>query len=281
MLKLCERPSCGNQFTPRSSKARFCSKSCWYSFKSESRPLKICAHCGSEFVVRNRAYLQRGGARFCSYSCSAQKCTIDHTYFDQITSEPQAYWLGMLYADGHNHQNGTGVSLGLQKCDSYLVYALREALHSTHTVHESDTYTTIQLSSPSLSQALAQLGCHQGKKSHTIRFPKLPVPLIRHFIRGFFDGDGWITPRHNKKAAPYWTWGIYSSSSLFIRDLEQLLQEANFRVSLVVSAVGTTLKLSGRSQFPSLLSFLYADATVWLSRKRLLLEQAAHVDQPI
>lgn len=54
-------------------------------------------------------------------------------------------------------------------------------------------YSRIQISSKTLTADLLKLGC-TPRKSLTLKFPNDGIfksnDLIRHFIRGYFDGDG-------------------------------------------------------------------------------------------
>lgn len=63
----------------------------------------------------------------------------DHAYFDDVSDEPRAYWLGFLFADGcvRDSANGTAapiLTLGLAECDRGHVEAFRAALGSTHKI---------------------------------------------------------------------------------------------------------------------------------------------------
>ena len=50
-------------------------------------------------------------------SKASRKYSFDEHYFDNIDNEHKAYWLGLLMADGYNHETKTCVSLRLQGQD--------------------------------------------------------------------------------------------------------------------------------------------------------------------
>jgi hypothetical protein len=279
---ICNHSLCRREFFPRQQGRRFCSRSCWYHYRTAQRAKAVCVRCGQEFVIKNSAYLRRGGARFCSKTCSARRVPVNEHYFDHVTSEAQAYWLGLVFSDGHNYRAATGLALSLHRSDGKLVEQFRDALGSGHALSKQKGQVALQVSSPPLSAALERLGCPRGKKSYIIRFPVIDPELTRHFIRGVFDGDGWMTARLQKTRPPYWTWGVYSKSGGFMEDIQNRLTLSGIRGSLSCGkSGGTTLKVVGRPVFPVLYEYLYDGATVWLPRKRTLVEQAAQQVRPL
>jgi hypothetical protein len=227
------------------------------------------------FVIKNMADVRRGKAKFCSPTCSARRVAINEHYFDDICTEEQAYWLGLLFTDGHNHSTNGGLTLSLHKGDVELVEQFRTALGSGHKLSEVGEQWVLQVSSPPLAQALERAGCPRGKKSRIIQIPLLLGGLTRHFIRGAFDGDGWMTARKCVHLPPYWTWGIHSDSARFTTDIQQAFQDVGIRgTTSPKKGRGLTLKVAGRAVFPALYHYLYNDATVWMPRKRILIERA-------
>lgn len=58
------------------------------------------------------------------------------------------------------------------------------------TAHES---FGVDITSSKLCNSLVQLGFGYNKSCQQLHIPKIQNDLIRHFIRGYFDGDGCIT----------------------------------------------------------------------------------------
>lgn len=272
---ICEFSLCQREFHPRQAPRHFCSRECWYRHKTEQRPKAHCARCGTVFTIKNMADVRRGKAKFCSRTCSARRVAINEHYFDDIHTEEQAYWLGLLITDGHNHSTTAGLTLSLHKDDVGLVEQFRTALGSGHKLSRAGEQRVLQVSSPPLARALEQAGCPRGKKSRIIRVPPLMGGLLRHFIRGAFDGDGWMTARKCVRSPPYWTWGIHSDSATFTLGIQQALLDVGVRgTTSPKKGQGLTLKVVGRDVFPTLHHFLYEGATVWMPRKRILIERA-------
>lgn len=134
-----------------------------------------------------------------------RKYNINQTFFDDIVSEDRAYFLGLLYADGSNDCKNNRVLLKLQEQDkphleklSSLIYENRP-LRQTQVLYKYKGKEILKKSfcividSKHISNRLSDLGCGQDK-SFKIRFPDYLNPeLCRHFIRGYFDGDGCVS----------------------------------------------------------------------------------------
>jgi hypothetical protein len=121
--------------------------------------------------------------------------------FDKIDSEEKAYWLGFIFADGYISlkHNVFEISLSakdkehLEKFNSFMNYKgnnlkfrLCKKLFPVYRWNIRNLH---------LVKTLNSLGC-KPNKSLILEFPKksfIKKSLIRHFIRGYFDGDGCIS----------------------------------------------------------------------------------------
>ncbi|MAG12308.1 hypothetical protein CL630_00660 [bacterium] len=115
-------------------------------------------------------------------------------------SPEMAYVLGFLFADGHVVTNPRGSCyIGFTSTDKEIIEKIKHTLHSNHTIgirrknnpNWKDQYV-LQIGSKSVVQYLKRFGIVQNK-SLAIKFPKnIPENMLRHFIRGYFDGDGCV-----------------------------------------------------------------------------------------
>lgn len=130
---------------------------------------------------------------------------IRHDFFEKIETELQAYLLGFYAADGNINEKRKTFRIHLQKRDSELVYLYKDIIspdarvftvseHQTTgrngmivTAHES---FGVDITSAKLCNDLVDLGIGYGKSYSELHIPEMPQELIRHFIRGYFDGDG-------------------------------------------------------------------------------------------
>lgn len=139
--------------------------------------------------------LRRHGYKAKSQSELQRKYNIDEAFFDVIDTEEKAYFLGLLYADGCNATNRNAVILSLKEDDKEILEKLNSLLQPKKPLgYTKSGQTTLLISNKHISQRLIELGCHRAK-TYTLVFPsgkQVPKHLIRHFVRGYFDGDGWV-----------------------------------------------------------------------------------------
>ena len=129
---------------------------------------------------------------------------VDENYFENINDEYKAYWLGFLFADGYvnkNKQNSCVIELALSEIDYNHLIKFRDSLKSNYTIKKkvtklgNKTYNAYRFSiyREKMYNDLVNKGCVENK-SLILKFPNTNVfadeHLIKHFIRGYIDGDG-------------------------------------------------------------------------------------------
>lgn len=132
-----------------------------------------------------------------------QSKTAVHNYFNVINTEAKAYLLGFILADGCIQQ-GYGVnSIRLNNStDDIEVGELFQKeifpgnkLCFRKNIGKKDSFN-IKGSSKEIIADLAKFNVKPNKTydiNFKFNFNTLPVKFLRHFIRGFFDGDGTFT----------------------------------------------------------------------------------------
>ena len=119
------------------------------------------------------------------------------TNFEIIDTEEKAYWLGFLYADGSVGSKEDKIELGLAEKDLKHIEKFKTFMNINNKISYREKTKSYRMSfrSAKCKQDLIDKGCIP-KKSLILDFPnenQVPKHLIRHFIRGYFDGDGWFT----------------------------------------------------------------------------------------
>lgn len=163
---------------------------------------------------------------------------FDRRFFEDW-SPSMAYLLGLVFADGHvrhDHDNGHAdhrLTFGFQAA-SELPYLINSLLSSQKPPLEIMSNESPQLrlafGDEQLIHRLIDLGVPSGKKSLIMEYPDMPSGLDRHFIRGFFDGDGGV---YYSGKAPKTGWRpiqvrFYSSSLAFLNGVSQHLLSCGF-----------------------------------------------------
>jgi predicted transcriptional regulator len=132
-----------------------------------------------------------------------RKYTLNESVFDIIDTSEKAYWLGIFYADGDVSDARNVVELYLKELDYHHLVKMQKFFETNKPIKPKNKkfkgkiYKGFRLgiSSKRIKGNLINFGC-PPRKSKIIYFPdsiKVPVHLISHFIRGYFDGDGCIT----------------------------------------------------------------------------------------
>jgi hypothetical protein len=138
-------------------------------------------------------------------------CTRD--FFNVIDTEEKAYWLGFIFADGYISFSESNMKKG-QLATTYCIgiklqWSDREHLKKFNKSISGNYKVFKEISHPDgfrkkTTEAAKILVYSQQMyndlnkyfdrdKTYTAKFPNIPEDLIRHFIRGYFDGDGCFT----------------------------------------------------------------------------------------
>lgn len=198
--------------------------------------------------------------------------TVVEDFFDIINTEEKAYILGFLYADGYNNTTNGSVRVSLHIKDKVLLEKISTYLTSnivkTYST-DKGTFCQIEICSKKLSLQLEKLGCVKAK-SLILQFPteeQVPKEFQRHFIRGYFDGDGCISI--GKKGFPYFS---ITSTLMFNEKLQEVLLENCKDLKkgggrFYKNNITYDVRYSSKSNILKIKEFIYKDATLYLERK--------------
>jgi intein/homing endonuclease len=132
---------------------------------------------------------------------------LNEFIFDNIDTEEKAYWLGFIFADGTISSTRFRFELSLSLKDIDHLEKFRQFIgyikplkieKAGYGKRSEQQYMRCRLyfNSKHLHGILNSYGC-TPRKSLTLQFPKKSIfktnSLIRHFLRGYIDGDGCIT----------------------------------------------------------------------------------------
>lgn len=186
-------------------------------------------------------------------------------YFDAINTGEKAYWLGFLMADGGVYHKKLWVNLG--KKDTAHLYKFKKALDSSHPVKEKEKSSTFFIASVRLIRSLEKYGIVERKTFHTYLPQNIPFNLIRHFIRGYFDGDGSI--KYNKKRNTK-VFEIKGTKHLLSQIQNILVTELSLPKNKIMAASQNSFVLTygGNNQVTKIFNYMYTDCVICLERKR-------------
>lgn len=211
--------------------------------------------------------------------------SYNQNFFKTINTEEKAYILGLIFADGWvRTSNGTRLCISLHEDDKDLLFNICDILESNHYPYKLNNKNQyiLDICSSQIVNDLSKYGIVENK-TFKILFPKLDDCLIRHFIRGYFDGDGcvWSGKRYFKKFPSRPNGRIIHNVKFnitghidFINSLQDYLcKNLNFKKTKLCSytfrtdAPVATLEYSGRSNLKKFYDFIYKDAKVFMKRK--------------
>jgi len=228
-----------------------------------SHHISICAALGRQ-GVRQRSPAERN-----------RLYKLNPCVFDVIDNEHTAYWWGFIYADGCVSRRTLIVALKwsdkdhLEKLKDFMQSdsPIKARICTIGTSLEKYHNAEISFTDRYLAARLQELGII----AHRIEFhavaKNLPHDLEHHWIRGFFDGDG--SARKNSMGGLEFC----GQEKLLEWIREVMAREADTNPNLMLSRIKHApsiryLRYSGRVQALKTADYMYRDATVWLDRKR-------------
>ena len=214
---------------------------------------------------------------------------IRHDFFKNISTELQAYLLGFYTADGSIDEKRKTFRIHLSIKDSELVYLYKDIISPDARLFSvADNYKTtgrdgkeitghgsigVDISSAILVNDLVELGIGYKKTYSDLTIPNIPENLIRHFVRGFFDGDGSISTylacEKGKKDRVRCGIQIDSKTKTLLENIQLFFKNNNIKFNLIYLKRDDMYRIStsSREEIKKLYSLFYKDSYFYLSRK--------------
>jgi hypothetical protein len=133
-----------------------------------------------------------------------RKKKFNENYFENIDTEDKAYFLGIIFADGclinDVKRYKYKLSLKLHTKDRCILEEFIKKINGEMDVwtHGQRDICEINLSGKKIVTDLINKGVVPNK-TFTITYPIIDEYLERHFLRGYFDGDGCIRISKDKR----------------------------------------------------------------------------------
>lgn len=196
-------------------------------------------------------------------------------FFDKIDTPAKAYWLGFIYADGS--VTDRTVSIEIHQDDEYILQEFinlydktlkisrreRDITFNGYSYHTRTS--TVRLYNMSVSQQLINLNIVPNK-TYKKPFSKCNE-YFWHFLRGFLDGDGYISI--DKDGYPMI--GFTNPNKDFLQYLsEEIFKRIGYKINVSkVQEWKYTLRYGGKQGYRKILDNIYnlSDYDVKLERK--------------
>ena len=221
------------------------------------------------------------------------KREIRHNFFSEIKTELQAYLLGFIYSDGSINDERHTLTIHINEKDKE-IFNLFKVISPEAYIQDCKGYeskvtvdgsivknlgsTRLSISSKILLEDLHNLGVVENKTYKELHIPKqIPNELIKHFIRGYFDGDGCITysirkpnPKNREKNYRVTSNVNFTAKlcNIFI-DFQKYFSDNDITTNIVHVKRGDMYRLitSKRDSVIKIFHLFYDNSNFYLSRK--------------
>jgi hypothetical protein len=189
------------------------------------------------------------------FTNGTSKRKIRHNFFSTIETELQAYLLGFIMSDGSINKKRHTLTIHINDKDAEIFELFKIISPEAHTENckgyesratingrtvKNKSSIRLSIASKILIEDLEELGVIENKTYHELSIPKMSKQLIRHFFRGYFDGDGCFTyyirkPNPNNREKNWRACGgisIVAKTALLITEFQRWLSEQNIKVSI-------------------------------------------------
>lgn len=234
----------------------------------------------TENSVRLKA--NKNGLKKSPYNC-------DYNFFENIDNEEKAYWLGFIAADGWVTVNETsnagtiGIELQYRDIDqlkkfnksiggNYKIDTLYKTCKVSTNPDKTHKMCRIRVFSIDMVKDLHKFGVTKDK-TYNFHMPNLNKNLMRHFVRGYFDGDGCVRTRIRKLASGQFVeYPLCDFSSVdmnFLQELRQYIYDTLGLCSYLYTEESGCHRLCihKNEHTVTLLNYLYDNANIYLDRK--------------
>lgn len=161
-----------------------------------------------------------------------RKYTLEERYFQFINTSDKSYILGLICADGNIRESGYAMKITLKDEDKYILDRVNEKIGSNRPIYlrvsEKGVYHSLSITSKLFCQDLISHGVIP-RKTFTLKVPEIKQELLGHFLRGLFDGDGYLHIRKNRKAG--FSCGIVLNLS-FCQELQKILEKEGIETKI-------------------------------------------------
>lgn len=253
-----------------------------------------------------RKYILKAGDDMRCAEKAHRKYAINEDFFDVIDTQEKAYFLGFIFADGCNHIDANYVRVEIHQKDinilqkfASLIYLdnpldrifIVDRIKMANGEEKELNHCYLNINSKHICGVLQKLGC-TARKSLTAKFPEslIDPELQRHFIRGYYDGDGgtWVAAEDEKKAATCKIIGtleccqsfkqiIFEQTGLIFSEPYRQPSHAHINIYMISKC--------GNRMAAEFLDWLYKDSTIQLDRKfknyQRLLRKNIHTNELI
>lgn len=206
------------------------------------------------------------------------------SYFFHTWTEGSAYVLGFIFADGIFTQDpkSPNLKVSISNRDLELLKQIKDLMESEHKISfYKGEYYILSFVNEEIVKKLEELGFAR-KKSVDLKFPQsIPKEFLPHFIRGYFDGNGYFSYEKHNGNKMRMVSGFILENREFAEKLADVLAEFGLKRVKVLerekkTSDGTSYELRYYvKDTRKLYDLMYRDATIFLKWKKEYYEENA------
>ena len=246
------------------------------NMKTLAQKYKTSSHIIKTILVKNNIPIN-------SYKNRHKNIGLQEDYFEVIDSELKAYLLGFIFADGCVHKNE--LSIEVNEKDISILHLFNGAINSsakiTRRERSTGTMVCTRACSAKMVSDLEKYGIVPNKTYIVKKLPDVEELYLRHLLRGYVDGDGWVIYDKDKN---YHTIGVVSYFESTCQDFREkcnhLLQN-QITSKIQANEDGSRLNCSNKKTVKELAQLLYGDANYYLIRKYKKAQKIIELDEDI
>jgi len=211
-------------------------------------------------TIRNRMILNNINIR----SQTSINFNAKHKYFDFL-NEKSCYWAGFIAADGNVYKNI--LSIQLKEDDKNHLKKFKNNLDIKSKILFHNGTCSIKIRSNLLINSLNNNFSITPNKSLTLQPPdNMPKNMIRHYIRGYFDGDGHIGYNNFRKV---FVSELYSGSYDILKwILDNIKNNFNTKATVRKRKNKNLYRFGFSGNLANkFLDYIYEDTNIYLDRK--------------
>lgn len=210
----------------------------------------------------------------------SEKYKINENFFEnpEKWTEKQAWVLGWFASDGNNYSPKYSFFIKIQERDRLVLDTIKELLnyegpliyYLSKNKNHSSTYM-LQIRNKKLSSDLYKYGIIDNK-SLKLKYPTwLRKDLHRHYIRGYFEGDGCISKIFPKGKCICWSqigtkWFLKEHKKTIYKQLKIL--GTKIRLKNKKNNITCYYTFTDKRKLYKLYKYLYSGCNYFLSRKK-------------
>ena len=216
-----------------------------------------------------------------------RKKNYNEDYFEQIDTEDKAYFLGFIYADGsviyYNEKYRYKLVLKLHTKDNHILESLINYVDGEMDIwfDGQREMCEVGFSGKKMVIDLIKLGVTPNK-TFTLKYPNIDEKLEKHFLRGYFDGDGCIRTSFDKRD------GTKRGDLRIVGGSLDMLNKLNERMNVLF---GTNInKLygpkdkefkyigwAGMTDIEKIYEGFYSETNLFLERKKIIFDEVIKI----